>query len=75
MKHCEAIALRLINCEKWLVGILSEAANISLEDAEKVAAIYKRAKVVKRDYGNGTYQFKHGAFLDKATILHALSVS
>jgi hypothetical protein len=75
MKHSEAIAQRLVDSDQWLIELLAETAEISLDDAEKVAAIYKRHKVVKRDAMMGKYLFKHGAFLDKETILHALSVS
>jgi len=75
MKHSEAIAQRLTNSDQWLVEILAETAEISLEDAEKVAAIYKRHKVVKRDALFGRYLFKHGAFIEKETILNSLSLA
>ena len=75
MKHHAEIATRLDDAETWLIDLLANTAQISVDDAGKVAAIYKRAKVVKRDAMMGKYLFKHGAFLDKETILHALSVS
>lgn len=75
MKHSEAIAQRLVNSDQWLIELLAETAEISLDDAEKVAAIYKRHKVVKRDAFHGRYLFKHGAFIEKETILNSLSLA
>ena len=75
MKHSEAIAQRLANSDKWLVEFLAETAEISLDDAGKVAAIYKKNKVVKRDTFHGRYLFKHGAFIEKKIILNSLSLA
>ena len=75
MEHSEKIAQRLFYMDQWLIQILADTAEISLEDAEKVAAIYKKNKVVKRDAFHGRYLFKHGAFIEKETILNSLSIA
>lgn len=44
------------------------------DHAEKVFDFYKKERLIKFDYTNTMYTVKHGALLDKQTILNAIEM-
>ena len=67
------IAQRIVNAQNSFVANVQNIANCTKADAEKVLAVYRKAKVLKNDFVNGRIDVKHGAFLDVATIRNAIA--
>lgn len=69
----KAFGERLGQCDLNFVALLADIASISKEAAFKVFGAYGKAKVIKIDACNQTWNVKHGAYLEKENILHVLS--
>jgi hypothetical protein len=52
-----------------VIGII----NCTQREAEAIYELYKEYKILKTDVVIGQYTLSHGAFLDKETLLNALS--
>jgi hypothetical protein len=50
-----------------------DTAGITNDEAEKVLAVYRKAKVLKNEYAVSRITVKHGALLDRDVILRALA--
>ena len=50
------------------VRSLCENSDLSTADAEAILAFYRREKIVKLDVHIGSYNVKHGRFLDDEII-------
>jgi predicted component of type VI protein secretion system len=70
---CRAMAERSIEAERNFIGILRDIADLSEADARTVFDAYRRLGLVKRQLAIGRYDVTHGAFLDRETILRALT--
>lgn len=62
------VITRMEAAEQWLVDMIRQQGDCSEADAQAVADVYKKHRVVKRDAVMGRYTFKHGVFLDTETI-------
>jgi len=67
------MATRAVNAENDFVATLVSIAGITTEEAFKVLAVYRKAKVVKNDYAVSRISVKHGAFMGREVILRALA--
>lgn len=67
------IAQRIVNAQNNFVANIQNIANCTEAEAEKVLAVYRKAKVLKNDFVNGRIDVKHGAFLDAKTIRNAIA--
>lgn len=67
------VATRIDSAHANFAGTISAISGCSIEQAEKVTALYLKLKVAKHDYVNGVINVKHGAFLEEATIKNALA--
>jgi hypothetical protein len=72
-KSFENMAHRIVTAENDFAATLVSIAGITAEDAFKVLAIYRKAKVLKNDYAVSRISVKHGALLDREVILRALN--
>ena len=61
---------RMVQCEERFLNTVRETmAEAGVEgSAEKVIAVYKKLKLVKRDMTNLTYNVKHGAYWNAETL-------
>lgn len=69
------MVIRRENARTRLVTCLTALADITAEEARKVAAHYLKIRVAKLDAVTGQFTVKHGAFLDKDTILRAVALA
>lgn len=67
-------AQRIVNAENNFVETLQRCGEIDKDTAEKVMRFYLYNKLAKLDAVNGTIKVKHGAFLDKQSIVNAVGV-
>ena len=62
---------RLADCEANFVARVVELLGCTTDEGYKVLRTYIKAKAVKRDLTNRTYNVKHGAFWDGASeVIH-----
>jgi hypothetical protein len=73
MEGTKQIAQRIVNAENSFIENIMNIAKIDKAAAEKVLTVYKKLKIVKLNATIGNYTVKHGAFLDKDTILNAVA--
>jgi hypothetical protein len=67
------MATRMVNAENDFIAALVDIAGITTDEAFKVLATYRKAKVLKNDYAVSRISVKHGAFLNREVILRALA--
>lgn len=60
--HLKAIADRRLSAADHFIDLVVETFGVSVDDAEKVFAAYRRTKVIKLDSWMGRYALAHGAF-------------
>lgn len=65
----KAFGERLADCDTNFFATLERIAGITRDDANKVFAVYRKQKLVKRDTCNKTWNVKHGGFLARAGLL------
>jgi hypothetical protein len=70
--HLRSIASRMAQAEENFLRVLRVQGSLTMAEAEKVFAYYKKHKLVTRDAVMGEYKVKHGAFLDREVIRNAL---
>lgn len=68
-----AMATRIVHAEKDFIELLMKFGAITKSEAEKVYAIYQKAKVIKLDAVNGTIRVTDGVYLDKDVIQEAVA--
>lgn len=73
--HTRDIAARAIKADDDFVAQLVQFGAISKADAEKVFALYRRKKWVKRDLWFARWSVTHGGFLDRDVIGRALDLA
>ena len=71
----KSIVIRMNNALNNFYDTVQEIAGINRKEAAHVFAIYKQEKIIKLDVHDSRYKVSHGIFMDKRTILHALSES
>lgn len=71
----EPLATRHAQGRNKLIDHLQEFGGIDREDATKVADLYVKNRIVKLSVSIGQYAIKHGAFLDRDTILNAVEMA
>ena len=59
--------------QNHLVECIVACGKVSGDDAVKVAAVYKKLKLVKFDAIHGTSHIKHGVFFEAHAIANALA--
>jgi hypothetical protein len=64
----EDMATRYANGERAMVECIMGLGAVTKDQAEKVLAAFRKAKVLKRDSASGTLRVKHGALLDRDVI-------
>ncbi len=67
------VASRMAQAEENFIDNVARIGGISKVAAAKVLAVYHKHKIVKMNAVSGEITVKHGAFLDRAVILRALS--
>lgn len=73
--HLRAIAGRQTSAVDKFIDLLIESFGITVDEAEKVFALYRRTKAIKLDTWNGRYNVSHGAFWDRAVIQRAIDLN
>lgn len=68
------MATREINAATKFVEAVMSIAGCTAPEAEKVLAIYRKAKMVKLQRAIGSYDVKHGAYLDVQVIRNAIAL-
>ena len=68
----KAMAQRMETARAGFLETLMNCGGIGKPEAEKVLAFYFKAKIIKTEYAVSRMTVKHGAFLDRETILRAL---
>ena len=71
-KHTSQIAQRIVNAGQEFVENLMQLSGCTKAEAEKVFALYRKERLVKRDAVHGRYSVTHGAFLDADVIRRAI---
>jgi len=69
------VATRMDNAEAAFLETLMTFGEILRPEAVQVLALYRKHRLVKMDAVGGTISVKHGSFLDRETIRHALVLS
>lgn len=72
--HLKAIADRRLSAADHFIDLVVETFGVSVDDAEKVFAAYRRTKVIKLDSWMGRYALAHGAFWEKKVIRRAIKM-
>lgn len=67
------VAQRMVNAADGFMSMLTELHGITKDEASKVLAEYRKAKVVKLDAVGGRYAVKHGVFLERDVIQNAIN--
>lgn len=75
MAQLDALNARGARALDEFADSLAGIAGISLADARKVSAFYRRHKIAKVDFGIGRVQVKHGAYLEADVIRRALATA
>lgn len=65
---------RLEQAETYLRNVLAEIGDLTPEEAEKAARVFKRERLAKRDVAGGIYRFTHGAFLERDVVRRAAGI-
>jgi hypothetical protein len=65
---------RVNNAHEGFINSLVESFNLSKEDAEKVLAIFKGAKVVKLYANIGRYEIVHGGYWSESVCNAAINL-
>jgi hypothetical protein len=71
-KGLRGMATRSIRMEETFLRNLERLGGITREEAVKVLAVYRKARVLREDRVNGVISVKHGSFLDRHVIRKAL---
>jgi hypothetical protein len=71
-KGLRGVAQRLASAEENFIATLMERGSITRPEAERVLALYRKMKLVRRDAVSGVINVKHGGFLDRDVIQRAL---
>lgn len=69
------MAQRMVTAETEFLAQLERAGDLTAEEARKVFAVYRKAKVLKNEYAVSRISVKHGAFWDRAVIRNALAAA
>lgn len=68
--HLHDIAMRSIRAQDNFIEQLQYFGGIDEKQAEGVFAFMQRHKMIKYDAGIGTFNVKHGSYLDRDFIEH-----
>ena len=74
-EHFRQIAERIATAENSLIATLTECGKISEGEATRVAAYYKKHRLVKLDLTNQRYNVVHGGLLERNIIRVAVEKS
>lgn len=71
MNGFERMAQTLYNAEDRFAEYAQTTIGCSREDAFKIAAYYRKLRLIKFDAVSGDFHVKHGAFLDAEVLRRA----
>jgi cystathionine beta-lyase family protein involved in aluminum resistance len=71
MNGTKQVAQRMVNAENRFLDTVMEIGKITHNEALRVLAAYRKAKVVKMDPVMGDFHIKHGAFMEAGVIQRA----
>ena len=66
------IAHRIVTAENDFAASVMNVIGCTKDEAFKVLAVYRNAKITKNDYAVSRITVKHGAFLDAKVLRRAL---
>lgn len=74
MNAYEAIATRMVNADESFAETIAAIGKCDIATARKVASLYLKNKLAKRDAVIGRVTVKHGAYLEAAVIANAIKM-